>query len=155
MAEYPQKTSLKVQMRGIHFGSQITHLEVSTKTNHLLNRTLVISTPYVTTLPPISDTAGAFAGGLIMRADKNNAVYLLTITGPLTKVLFDGATSLSYQDFVKEFMNAYGIPEFKPNTEGDGYEYRFDNGVIISIAKDYTLQLEKAQSKEEIKSSFD
>jgi hypothetical protein len=114
-----------------------------------------ISTPYVTTLPPISDTAGAFAGGLIMRADKNNAVYLLTITGPLTKVLFDGATSLSYQDFVKEFMNAYGIPEFKPNTEGNGYEYRYDNGVIISIAKDYTLQLEKAQSKEEIKSSFD
>jgi hypothetical protein len=42
MAEYPQKTSLKVQMRGIHFGSQITHLEVSTKTNHLLNRTLVV-----------------------------------------------------------------------------------------------------------------
>jgi UDP-glucose 4-epimerase len=41
MAEYPQKTSLKVQMRGIHFGSQITHLEVSTKTNHPLNRTLV------------------------------------------------------------------------------------------------------------------
>jgi hypothetical protein len=30
-------------MRGIHFGSQITHLEVSTKTNHPLNRTLVIS----------------------------------------------------------------------------------------------------------------
>ncbi len=29
-------------MRGIHFGSQITHLEVSTKTNHPLNRTLVI-----------------------------------------------------------------------------------------------------------------
>jgi hypothetical protein len=43
MAEYPQKTSLKVQMRGIHFGSQITHLEESTKTNHPLNRTLVIS----------------------------------------------------------------------------------------------------------------
>ena len=41
MAEYPQKTSLKVQMRGIHFGSQITHLEESTKTNHPLNRTLV------------------------------------------------------------------------------------------------------------------
>jgi hypothetical protein len=29
-------------MRGIHFGSQITHLEVSTKTNHPLNRTLVM-----------------------------------------------------------------------------------------------------------------
>jgi hypothetical protein len=42
MAEYPQKTSLKVQMRGIHFGSQVTHLEESTKTNHPLNRTLVI-----------------------------------------------------------------------------------------------------------------
>jgi hypothetical protein len=28
-------------MRGIHFGSQITHLEESTKTNHPLNRTLV------------------------------------------------------------------------------------------------------------------
>jgi hypothetical protein len=42
MAEYPQKTSLKVQMRGIHFGSQITHLEESTKTNHPLNRTPVI-----------------------------------------------------------------------------------------------------------------
>jgi hypothetical protein len=42
MAEYPQKTSLKVQMRGIHFGSQITHLEESTKTNHPLNRTLVV-----------------------------------------------------------------------------------------------------------------
>jgi hypothetical protein len=41
MAEYPQKTSLKVQMRGIQFGSQITHLEESTKTNHPLNRTLV------------------------------------------------------------------------------------------------------------------
>jgi len=41
MAEYPQKTSLKVQMRGIHFGSQVTHLEESTKTNHPLNRTLV------------------------------------------------------------------------------------------------------------------
>jgi protein subunit release factor B len=44
MAEYPQKTSLKVQMRGIHFGSQITHLEESTKTNHPLNRTLVMET---------------------------------------------------------------------------------------------------------------
>jgi hypothetical protein len=42
MAEYPQKTSLKVQMRGIQFGSQITHLEESTKTNHPLNRTLVV-----------------------------------------------------------------------------------------------------------------
>jgi hypothetical protein len=42
MAEHPQKTSLKVQMRGIHFGSQITHLEESTKTNHPLNRTLVL-----------------------------------------------------------------------------------------------------------------
>jgi hypothetical protein len=42
MAEYPQKTSLKVQMRGIQFGSQITHLEESTKTNHPLNRTLVL-----------------------------------------------------------------------------------------------------------------
>jgi len=41
MAEYPQKTLLKVQMRGIHFGSQITHLEESTKTNPPLNRTLV------------------------------------------------------------------------------------------------------------------
>jgi len=29
-------------MRGIHFGSQVTHLEESTKTNHPLNRTLVI-----------------------------------------------------------------------------------------------------------------
>jgi len=29
-------------MRGIHFGSQITHLEESTKTNHPLNRTLVV-----------------------------------------------------------------------------------------------------------------
>jgi len=28
-------------MRGIHFGSQVTHLEESTKTNHPLNRTLV------------------------------------------------------------------------------------------------------------------
>jgi cellulose synthase/poly-beta-1,6-N-acetylglucosamine synthase-like glycosyltransferase len=28
-------------MRHIHFGSQLTHLEESTKTNHLLNRTLV------------------------------------------------------------------------------------------------------------------
>jgi len=42
MAEYPQKPPFKVQMRHIHFGSQITHLEVSTKTNHPLNRTLVI-----------------------------------------------------------------------------------------------------------------
>jgi hypothetical protein len=41
MAEYPQKTSLNVQMRGIHFGSQITHLDESTKTNHPLNRILV------------------------------------------------------------------------------------------------------------------
>ncbi len=41
MAEYPQKPPFKVQMRHIHFGSQITHLEVSTKTNHPLNRTLV------------------------------------------------------------------------------------------------------------------
>jgi hypothetical protein len=45
MAEYPQKTSLKVQMRGIQFGSQITHLEESTKTNHPLNRTLVKNDP--------------------------------------------------------------------------------------------------------------
>jgi hypothetical protein len=28
-------------MRGIYFGSQITHLEQSTKSNHLLNPTLV------------------------------------------------------------------------------------------------------------------
>ena len=41
MAEYPQKPPLKVQMRHIHFGSQITHLEESTKTNRPLNRTLV------------------------------------------------------------------------------------------------------------------
>jgi hypothetical protein len=41
MAEYPQKPAFKVQMRHIHFGSQLTHLDVSTKTNHPLNRTLV------------------------------------------------------------------------------------------------------------------
>jgi hypothetical protein len=41
MAEYPHKPPLKVQMRHIHFGSQITHLEESTTTYHLLNRTLV------------------------------------------------------------------------------------------------------------------
>ena len=41
MAEYPQKPPLKVQMRHIHFGSQVTHLEESTKTNRPLNRTLV------------------------------------------------------------------------------------------------------------------
>jgi hypothetical protein len=35
------KPPLKVQMRGIHFGSQITHLEESTKTKHPPNRTLV------------------------------------------------------------------------------------------------------------------
>jgi hypothetical protein len=53
MAEYPQKTSLKVQIRGIHFGSQITHLEVSTKTNRPLNRTLV-------TLPVKTRQSGTF-----------------------------------------------------------------------------------------------
>jgi len=41
MAEYPQKPPLKVQMRHIHFGSQLIHLEESTKPNHPLNRTLV------------------------------------------------------------------------------------------------------------------
>jgi hypothetical protein len=44
MAEYPQKPAFKVQMRHIHFGSQLTHLDVSTKTNHPLNRTLVEAT---------------------------------------------------------------------------------------------------------------
>jgi hypothetical protein len=48
MAEYPQKPPLKVQMRHIHFGSQLTHLEESTKTNHLLNRTLVIAHAFFT-----------------------------------------------------------------------------------------------------------
>jgi len=42
MAEYPQKPPLKVQMRHIHFGSQLIHLEESTKPNHPLNRTLVM-----------------------------------------------------------------------------------------------------------------
>jgi hypothetical protein len=55
MAEYPQKPAFKVQMRHIHFGSQLTHLDVSTKTNHPLNRTLVnkstkLSTPLPTKL---------------------------------------------------------------------------------------------------------
>jgi hypothetical protein len=41
MATDRHQTTLQVQMRGIHFESQITHLEVSTKTNHPLNRTPV------------------------------------------------------------------------------------------------------------------
>jgi hypothetical protein len=41
MGEYPQKPPLKVQMRHIHFGLQVTQLEESTKTNHPPNRTLV------------------------------------------------------------------------------------------------------------------
>jgi len=45
MAEYPQKPPLKVQMRHIHFGSQLIHLEESTKPNHPLNRTLVKTEP--------------------------------------------------------------------------------------------------------------
>jgi predicted oxidoreductase len=44
MAKYPQKLSRKVQIPHIHFASQVTHLEESTKTNHPLNRTLVIVT---------------------------------------------------------------------------------------------------------------
>ena len=36
------QTTLQVQIPHIHFGSQVTHLEQSTKTNHPLNRTLVI-----------------------------------------------------------------------------------------------------------------
>ena len=34
-------------MRHIHFGSQITHLEQSTKTNPPLNRTLVIINMFI------------------------------------------------------------------------------------------------------------
>ena len=41
MAKYPQKPPIKIQMRGIHFESQLSHLEQSTKSNHPLNRTLV------------------------------------------------------------------------------------------------------------------
>jgi hypothetical protein len=39
-ADRPQDPP-EVQIPHIHFGSQLTHFEESTKTNHALNRTLV------------------------------------------------------------------------------------------------------------------
>jgi hypothetical protein len=41
MANHRPNQEIENQMRGIHFGSQVTHLEESTKTNHPLNRTPV------------------------------------------------------------------------------------------------------------------
>jgi hypothetical protein len=40
-ADRPQDPP-EVQIPHIHFGSQLTHFEESTKTNHALNRTLVV-----------------------------------------------------------------------------------------------------------------
>jgi hypothetical protein len=88
----------------------------------------------------------------MLRADENNAVSLIT----LPSYMFDSASNLSLDEYTKKFMQAYGIPEFKPSEDGKNYEYTDPSGVNITIfADDKSVKIEKVASEKQIKASFD
>lgn len=103
--------------------------------------------PYVAVMP-------GFPAGGIVRADDKNAVVFISFTAPLLKTLFEQASSLDFQDFAEEFANAYGLV-MEPTDDGDAYETRLPEGVLVRLGQDFSLRLEKTQSSSEVKSAFD
>jgi len=97
MAEYPQKTSLKVQMRGIHFGSQVTHLEESTKTNHPLNRTLVTTCTNIYSEDIASENPKLVSGFPKTGQSPNFTFFDTAITTTLTKFTLIFSTITEYR----------------------------------------------------------
>jgi hypothetical protein len=87
-------------------------------------------------------------------ADKDNAVSQIAFSANLTQALFENTLDSSLKEFAKNFMDAYGIPEFQPSEDGEGYEYTYPEGVKVIINKDKSIEIDKIASKKEIKSSF-
>ena len=94
---------------------------------------------------------GGLNGGII-RAGDDNTVYLITLPANL----FDNTSDLSFNEFARKFMDAYGIPELNPSANGHDLECKYAEGVLVKIfSQDKTIQLEKVATEKQIKASFD
>jgi hypothetical protein len=88
-------------------------------------------------------------------AGEDNAVSQIVISANLSQALFENTLNSSTQDFAKNFMEAYGIPELQPSEDGESYEYTYPEGVKVILNKDKSIEIDRIASKKEIKSSFD
>jgi TPR repeat protein len=103
--------------------------------------------PYVAVVP-------GFPVGGIIRADQLDNVVFISMTGPLTKALFEGAADLPFQQFAEEFARAYGL-NLEVSEDGEAYETRHPEGVLVRLGQDFSLRLEKTKTSEDVKSAFD
>jgi len=81
-----------------------------------------------------------------VESDKNHKVTQILFSQKLSDKIFN-ADQLNSKEFVQQFMDAYGISEFKADNNGNyhGWKYHDPSGYDICIAKDHGILIQETQ----------
>jgi hypothetical protein len=85
--------------------------------------------------------------------NQNGKLTMFVLDGIGTNMIFK-CGHMGSQEFTKMFIDAYGIPEVKPDETGEHYEYQTDDGTKVLIGTDKSFVLQKVKTQEEAKSTF-
>lgn len=90
---------------------------------------------------------------VIVTSDAQGKVDLYALEYVAVNAMFN-ATDLSLNEFAQLFIDAYGIPELKPDENHENLVYTSPNGVKVAITKDKGVVVQKTQTQTERKAAF-
>jgi len=90
----------------------------------------------------------------IILANNMGCVNEISLSGNLVNYLFK-ATDMEPTEFVKQFVEAYNIPEMKVSDDRKSWCYTSSGGIKITIDQTKRVTLIKGVSKAEVKGAFD
>jgi len=94
-----------------------------------------------------------FSGGGKFVALPDRKVGLILLKGSLVNDLFNAA-DMDASAFVKQFISAYDIPEMKVSDNLQSWTYTSPDGVKVTIDTQKNVTLEKVESAQDRKQSF-
>lgn len=90
---------------------------------------------------------------IVKAGPDRKAIYIL-LNGVIVNDLFNAA-DMEASAFVKQFISAYNIPEMKVSDNLQSWTYTSPDGVKVTIDTTKNVLLEKVESAQERKQSFD
>lgn len=86
-------------------------------------------------------------------ADNTGKVGAFAFEWPAVNVMFN-AEDMELREFAQMFINAYNIPELKPDDKRENFICTMECGIKVTITKDKGVAIAKTQTETERKAAF-